>query len=65
MGVCEVLFLVIAFLLRLGLVGEIKGDPCSVEAVVEPLARVLSVEKAMSSIIMGSSLDDWTGLKIL
>ena len=59
------LFLAVDFLLRLGLVGEIRGDPCSVEAVSEPLAGVLSVVESMSSISMGSSLDDWTGLKVL
>jgi len=56
--VCEVLVLAVDFLLRLGLVGEIRGDPCSVEAVSDPLARVLSTEESMSSITMGSSLDD-------
>jgi len=65
LGVCEVLFLAVAFFLRLGLGEEIKGDPCSVEAVSEPLAGVLSAEESMSSITMGSSLDDWTGLKVL
>ena len=45
--------------------GEIKGDPCSVEAVSEPLAGVLSAEESMSSTTMGSSLDDRTGLKVL
>ena len=57
-GVCEVLFLAVDFLLRCGLEGEIKGDPCSVEAVLEPLAGVLSAEESMSSITMGSSLED-------
>jgi len=58
LGVCEVLFLAVAFLLRFGLVGEIKGDPCSVEAISEPLAGVLSAEESMSSITMWSSLED-------
>ena len=65
LGVCEVLFLAVAFPLRLRLVGEIKGDPCSVEAVSEPLAGVLSAEESMSSITMGLFLDDWTSLKVL
>ena len=58
LGVCEVLFLAVTFLLRLGLVGEIKGDPCSLEVVSEPLAGVLSTKESMSSITMGSSLED-------
>ena len=57
-------FLTVDFLLRLGLVGVIRGDPCSVEAVSEPLVGVLSAEESMSSTTMGSSLDDWTGLKV-
>jgi len=50
LGVCEVLFLTVDFLLRFGLKGEIRGDPCSVEAVSDPLARALSIEESMSSI---------------
>ena len=65
LGVCKVVFLAIDFRLRLGLVGAIRGDPWSVEAVLEPLARVLSAEETMSSTKMGSSLDDFTGLKVL
>jgi len=65
LGVCEVLFLAVDFVLRLGLVGVIRGDPCLVEAVSEPLAGVLSTEESMSSTTMSSSLDDWTGLKVL
>jgi len=65
LGVCEVFFLTVDFILRLGLVGVIRGDPCSVEAVSEPLVGVLSAEESMSSTTMGSSLDDWTGLKVL
>jgi len=65
LSVCEVLFLAVNFLLRLGLVGVIRGDPCSVEAVSEPPAGVLYAEELMSSTTMGSSLDDWTGLKVL
>jgi len=64
-GVCKVLFLAVNFLLRLGFVGAIRGDPCSVEAVPEPLAGVLSAEESMSSTTMGSSLDEFTGLKAL
>jgi len=48
LGVCEVLFLAVAFLLRLGLVGEIKGDPCTVKAISEPLVGALSAEESMS-----------------
>jgi len=65
LGVCEVLFLAVNFLLRFGLVGVFRGDPCSVEAISEPLAGVLSAEESMSSTTMGSSLDDRTGLKVL
>jgi len=46
-------------------VGEIRGDPCSVEAISEPLTGVLSAEESISSITMGSSFDDWIGLKVL
>jgi len=65
LGVCEVLFMAVDFLLRLSLVGVIRGDPCSVEAASEALAGILSAEESTSSTTMGSSLDDLTGLKVL
>ena len=58
-------FLAVDFRLRLGLEGAIRGDPYSVEVVPEPLVRVLSAEESMSLTKMGSTLDDWTSLKVL
>ena len=65
LGACKVVFLAVDFRLRLGLVGAIKGDPYSLEAISEPLAGVLSAEESMSCTRMGSSLDNFTGLKVL
>ena len=45
--------------------GVIRGDPCSVEAVSEPLAGILSAKESTSLTIMGLSVDDLTGLKVL
>ena len=53
------------FRLRLGLEGAIRGDPRSMEAVSEPLIGVFLAEESISSTKMGSSLYDWTGLKVL
>ena len=56
-GVLWVVFLAIAFLLRLGLEVEIKGDPCSGTGVLGFEAGLLSAKESRSSITMGSYLD--------
>jgi len=58
-------FLAVDLCLRLGLVEEIKGDPYSVEVVPDSLAGVLSAEESMSSIRIGSYLEDFTNLGLL
>ena len=57
LGVLWVVFLAIAFLLRLGLEVEIKGGPCSGTSVWGSEAGLLSSEESRSSITMGSCLN--------
>ena len=57
-SVLWVVFLAIAFLLKLGLEVEITGGPYSVMGVWGSEAGLLSVEESRSSTIMGSCLDE-------
>jgi len=60
-----VFFRAVVCLLRLGLAGGIKGDPCLVEAVSDSLIGELSAEEPVSSIRKGSCFEGFTDLGAL
>jgi len=64
-GAGRVVFWAVDFLFRLGWAGEIKGDPCSVEADSASLTGELSAEELVSSIRIGSYSEGFTGLEVL
>ena len=64
-GVWKVVFRAVIFLLSLGWARGIKEQPCSIKAVYDSLAGELSAEEPVSSIIIGSCSEGFTGLGAL